>query len=316
MAPSSPRSATRGQGGEERRLDYGYWQIDNPPERIARATLALEDRRFWSHPGVDPVALLRAVWRRLGAQRPLRRLDHRDADRADAGSGAAHASGAKAREAATALALTWRYGRAALLAHYLRIAPYGNGSHGIAHAARFYFDKPAEDLSWAEIALLVRRAAIADAAQSAAPGRALRARRGAAPARSTSLRARASSMAPNSRWRIASSPRWSPQPAPRRPDALHLVLRYEKLVEGISAARLRPAPARDHRSRHRSGRSRRWRGAILRSGAAQGARAGRGDGGRARDAAPCSPISAPAITRAAMPARSTLRRSSARRAAR
>ena len=32
--------------------------------------------------------------------------------------------------------------------------PYGNGSHGIAHAARWYFDKPVDDLSWAEIALL------------------------------------------------------------------------------------------------------------------------------------------------------------------
>ena len=61
---------------------------------------------------------------------------------------------AKVMEAATALALIARYGREAVLAHYLRLAPYGNGSHGVAHAARFYFDKPAEDLSWAETALL------------------------------------------------------------------------------------------------------------------------------------------------------------------
>ena len=47
-----------------------------------------------------------------------------------------------------------RYGRHTLLAHYLRLVPYGNGSHGIAHAARWYLDKPVDDLSWAEIALL------------------------------------------------------------------------------------------------------------------------------------------------------------------
>ncbi len=60
----------------------------------------------------------------------------------------------KAREASTALFLTLRYGRDAVLRQYLKLAPYGNGSHGIAHAARFYFDKPVADLSWAEIAFL------------------------------------------------------------------------------------------------------------------------------------------------------------------
>ena len=56
----------------------------------------------------------------------------------------------KILEAGTGVLLT----RDAVLAQYLRLAPYGNGSHGIAHAARLYFDKPVADLSWAEIALL------------------------------------------------------------------------------------------------------------------------------------------------------------------
>src|SRR5690242_21819882 len=46
------------------RVEYGYW-ITPPPERVVRATLALEDRRFWSHPGVDPVAIARALWQHL-----------------------------------------------------------------------------------------------------------------------------------------------------------------------------------------------------------------------------------------------------------
>ena len=46
---------------------------------------------------------------------------------------AARGIAAKISEAATAVALTLRYGREPLLAHYLRIVPYGNGSHGIAH---------------------------------------------------------------------------------------------------------------------------------------------------------------------------------------
>src|SRR5204862_426308 len=84
---------------------------------------------------------------------------------------AARTPWAKATEAATALVLTARYGRDALLAHCLRLAPYGNGSHGIAHAARWYFDKPVADLSWAEVALL---AAIPQAPPSISPASAAR----------------------------------------------------------------------------------------------------------------------------------------------
>ena len=61
---------------------------------------------------------------------------------------------AKALEAGTALALVARYGHRAVLAQYLRLAPYGESSHGIGHAARWYFDRPASDLTWAQAALL------------------------------------------------------------------------------------------------------------------------------------------------------------------
>src|SRR6476660_3385632 len=39
------------------------------PETLVRATLAAEDRRFFSHPGVDPVAVSRALWHNLRARR-------------------------------------------------------------------------------------------------------------------------------------------------------------------------------------------------------------------------------------------------------
>src|SRR4051794_13689181 len=51
------------------RIDYGYWTVDPLPDRVVRATLALEDRRFWSHPGVDPLAISRALWRNLSTTR-------------------------------------------------------------------------------------------------------------------------------------------------------------------------------------------------------------------------------------------------------
>lgn len=138
------------QGG----TGYGYWRVDQRVPRIEHAILALEDRRFWSHPGVDLKAIARAAWqninhgqRREGAstlamqiarmQRPGPRTYFK-----------------KSVESLTALFLTRKYGREAVLRHYLRIAPYGNRIHGIAYAARLYLDKPVADLDWAEIAYL------------------------------------------------------------------------------------------------------------------------------------------------------------------
>ena len=136
------------------RTGDGYWPLQNVPDRIARATLALEDRRFFDHAGVDAKAIARAAWQHLRGKR------HRSGGSTIAMQVARMQQPAsrtllnKALEAGIALLLTQRYGREAVLAHYLRIVPYGNASHGTAHAARFYFDKPVDDLSWAEIALV------------------------------------------------------------------------------------------------------------------------------------------------------------------
>jgi penicillin-binding protein 1C len=146
---------------QDGRTEYGFWLVE-PPPRVVQATLALEDRRFWQHPGVDPQAVARAAWQHLtghgrsGASTIAMQVARLQNPRP-------RTLWAKSVEAGTAIVLTLRYGRAAVLAQYLRLAPYANGSHGIAHAARLYFDKPLADLGWPEIALL--------AALPQAPGR-------------------------------------------------------------------------------------------------------------------------------------------------
>ena len=142
-----------GQFGDGDGGDFGYWPVTPVPARVAAAVVAIEDRRFAGHPGVDPLAVLRALGQRLTGE---------------ARSGASTIAMQVARmqnpgprtlwrkglEAVTALFMVARHGREAVLRHYLRLEPFGNGSHGIAHAARWYLDKPVEDLSWAEIAFL------------------------------------------------------------------------------------------------------------------------------------------------------------------
>ncbi len=46
---------------------YGYWDVGALPPRIVAATVALEDRRFWWHPGIDPIAATRALWQNLSS---------------------------------------------------------------------------------------------------------------------------------------------------------------------------------------------------------------------------------------------------------
>jgi penicillin-binding protein 1C len=115
--------------GGGRRIAYGYWVAAPPPERIVRATLALEDRRFWRHPGIDPIAVARALWqdlaggsRRSGASTiamQVARMQHPGP----------RTLWAKAVEAATALVPTGRYGGRADRA-LSAAAPYGTTATG------------------------------------------------------------------------------------------------------------------------------------------------------------------------------------------
>ncbi len=206
-----------------RQVEYGYWPVD-PPARVVRATLALEDRRFWLHPGVDPLAVLRAIWQHIrgghasGASSLAMQVARMQHPRP-------RTLWAKSIEAGTAIAITLRYGHQAVLAQYLRLAPYGENSHGIGHAARWYFDKPASDLTTAEAALLsaVPQApglnALHHGLQHALP-RAARAL--AAMDLSGDERAEA----------MSELTRIAPVTAPRRPDALQVALRLQRTARG------------------------------------------------------------------------------------
>ena len=71
--------------------EYGYWPVD-PRRTRRRATLALEDRNFWFHPGVDPGAV-RARCGRTYRTGGVRGPPRRDAGGADAASGGPHPVG-------------------------------------------------------------------------------------------------------------------------------------------------------------------------------------------------------------------------------
>ncbi len=135
-------------------VEVGYWPLDSIPPRIAAAILGIEDRRFYHHPGVDLLAVLRAIQQNITSRTRISGASTIAMQTARLQQPAHRGYFNKIRESVIALTMTMRHGREAVLRHFLRIAPYGNGIRGIAYAARRYFNKPVEDLSWAEIAFL------------------------------------------------------------------------------------------------------------------------------------------------------------------
>jgi penicillin-binding protein 1C len=133
---------------------YGYWPVRAVPVRVADAILALEDKRFWDHPGVDPLAVFRAARDDVSAGRRLSGASTLAMQVARMQHPEVRSLPAKLMEAATALVMTARYGRGGVLKQYLLLVPFGQNSHGIEYAAAWYFDRPVSDLSWAQIAFL------------------------------------------------------------------------------------------------------------------------------------------------------------------
>ena len=212
------------------RVDYGYWPLEQLPDRFIKATLALEDRRFFEHAGVDPYAVGRAAWQNLGAVRRRSGASTIAMQVARMQQPESRSVMHKILEAGTGVLLTLRYGREAVLAQYLRLAPYGNGSHGIAHAARLYFDKPVADLSWAEIALL---SAIPQSPTRMNPLRPEGLRRAIQRGHQMLDVLLKQKVIDADEAEIAHRQLDKVQMPnlPRRPDALHLILRYHDLIE-------------------------------------------------------------------------------------
>jgi penicillin-binding protein 1C len=130
------------------------------PPLVAQATLAAEDVRFRSHPGLDPIAIVRSSWRNLRAgrvvqggstitQQVVKQLRARQS-----GGRAPRGWGAKVGEAVVALRLEHRLSKDEILALYLNLAPYGNQIDGVSRAADAYFGRSLETLTPAEAAFL------------------------------------------------------------------------------------------------------------------------------------------------------------------
>ena len=129
--------------------------LDEIPDHLIKATLATEDRRFYTHFGIDLQGLSRALVTNVRAnsvveggstltQQLAKNLflsSERSLDR-------------KIREAFLALWLEARYSKQDILKLYLDRAYMGGGMFGVESASQFYFGKSVRDLTLAESAMM------------------------------------------------------------------------------------------------------------------------------------------------------------------
>jgi penicillin-binding protein 1A len=129
--------------------------LEDIPQQFKDAVIAVEDRRFYSHWGVDGVGLLRAIFANLragriveGASTITQQLARNLFTMFDV------SITRKIKEAILALRIEGAYSKDEILEMYLNQINFGSGAYGIEAAAREYFGKAATELTLGESAFI------------------------------------------------------------------------------------------------------------------------------------------------------------------
>ena len=135
---------------------FGRWlDINQLPSEMKDAMVAVEDRRYYIHPGVDPIGITRSLYARAIEGRwtqggstitqQLARNIYLNSNKE---------FGRKIREVILALAMETKFSKDQILELYLNKVYFGGGAYGVDAASRKFFDHGAEDLSLAEAAII------------------------------------------------------------------------------------------------------------------------------------------------------------------
>ncbi len=125
-----------------------------------QATVAIEDRNFYNHIGVDPAGLIRAFFSTIsghgvqGGSTLTQQLIKQVYFASEAQSQNRGGLTRKIKELILAIELERMYSKDQIITMYLNQSPYGGRRNGVESAARTYFGKSAKDLTLAESALL------------------------------------------------------------------------------------------------------------------------------------------------------------------
>ena len=139
--------------------NYGRWlTLRETPQVMQDAMVAVEDRRFRYHPGVDPVGMTRAAvfavehygtGRRMQGASTITQQLARNIFLSNS-----YTWSRKLREMILSLALEWKFSKDEILELYLNKVYFGGGSYGIDAASRRFFGHSATQMSLSEAAVV------------------------------------------------------------------------------------------------------------------------------------------------------------------
>jgi penicillin-binding protein 1A len=138
--------------GSESRIIVPSAQISG---RMKQAIVAVEDKRFYEHRGIDVHAIMRAVYDDLRNKKVVEggsTITQQFVKNAYVSN--QRSIGRKLKEAALAWQLEQRWSKDRILTAYLNTIYFGNGAYGVEQASRTYFHHKADRMTWAEAALL------------------------------------------------------------------------------------------------------------------------------------------------------------------
>ena len=135
----------------------GQWRFpegNNIPDKFKTAIVLFEDKRFYSHPGVDVRSLIRATQQNLKAGKIVSGGSTLSMQVIRLSRNKQRTFFEKLVELILATRLELRYSKEEIVALYAAHAPFGGNVVGIEAACWRYFGRDAEELSWSEAALL------------------------------------------------------------------------------------------------------------------------------------------------------------------
>ncbi|MBY0564123.1 MAG: penicillin-binding protein 1C [Hyphomonadaceae bacterium] len=137
----------------------GTWRLEARLDEIdpefQRRLIAIEDERFWFHPGVDPIALTRASLSYARSGRVTQGGSTITMQLARLLEPRPRTVQSKLIEIVRAIQIERRWSKRRILAAYLTMTPYGGNLEGVRAASRAYFQRDPQWLDDAEMALLI-----------------------------------------------------------------------------------------------------------------------------------------------------------------
>ena len=129
-------------------------ELDEISPLLQKTIIAKEDKHFYSHPGVNPFAIVRALFNNIFKMRRTSGASTITMQVAKALEPGKRNIWSKIREVFRAFQLELKYSKKEILQLYLNLVPYGGNIEGVKSASLLYFNKNPDHLSLAEITAL------------------------------------------------------------------------------------------------------------------------------------------------------------------